>query len=274
VLRRLRDLLRPDGVLIVGTAETLTNGGGGLLTLCERDGVWFFANRPPELPPEVASAGAVSPARRPPAAHDRDPGGRTAVSLGACASAAPPIPAPPPPRDPGAVYREALALARRDDVAAARARLAPLCAAPTADPEHLCLLAHLLLECGELDGAHTAALRVLANAPWSLDALVLRGRIARAQGDLPEALDALRRAVYHDPEHWPAHLELAACQSALGNFAAARREYRILLRQLADAPRAAARLGPLPPTLALKDLRLLCAARLARLPAPTSPNLP
>lgn len=249
VLTRLRALLRPGGYLIVGTAETLANDLGHL-TLCERDGIWLFANRPPEPIPAPA-AEAKRPLRS--AALPLPPPPSVADEAGARAE-----------RDDDRLYRQALALARAERIDAALRLLAPLCAPTGAAAAPLALQARLLLERGDREGAHIAAHRVLALDPWSTDALVLVGRIARARGALDQAIDALRRAVYQSPERWPAHYQLAECYRATGENALALREYRIA-RRLLERPEAAHQDGPLPSPLALQDLRRLCEARLASL---------
>ena len=295
VLGRLSALLRPDGYLIVGTAETLANDLGVLPTR-QHEGVWFFAKQALERLPEPTPDAAVSTRWGLPTAGSCPP--EDATSRRAAPSANPdpfadartrPAPcvadgnaqrivaARPPaaPTEHGAAatrpaarrYQEALGLARAEQVDAALACLAPLGVAAATDPECLTLQAHLLLERGDLDGARTAARQVLTADAWSVDALVLLGRSARARGDLDEAVDALRRAIYQRPEHWPAHYQLAECHRTAGRGEAARREYRIVLRQLADARAGtgAAQTGPLPSALSLTDLRLLCEARLHRL---------
>ncbi|WP_295579846.1 CheR family methyltransferase [uncultured Lamprocystis sp.] len=291
VLGRLSALLRPGGYLIVGTAETLANDLGVLPTR-QHEGVWFFARQSPEGLPEPTPDGPVSNCWGLPTAGARTPGEATSRRAapsanpdpfagarahpdprGADADAQRVVAARPPaaPREHAAAatrpaarrYQEALGLARAEQVDAALACLAPLGVAAT-DPESMTLRAHLLLERGDLEAARTAARQVLIADAWSVDALVLLGRSARAQGDLDEAVDALRRAIYQRPEHWPAHYQLAECHRNAGRGDAARREYRIVLRQLADARAGAgtAQTGPLPSALSLTDLRLLCEARL------------
>jgi len=290
VLRRLRTLLRPGGYLIVGLAETLANGFG-LFLLCEHDGVWYFAKHdagvaaPPAPVPESAAPESAAPARGgaaavavsvgtcPPA--DGSGTGRPGAQLRYAASGSITAipgggaggrgPGAPAATSQDAPYQQALALAQAERFTSALAVLAPACAAPGAPPTHLRLLAHLLLERGDLAGAADAARRVLARDAWCPDALVLLGRIARAQGALGEAVAHLRRAIYERPDYWPAHLELAECRAAGGNPGTARREYRIALRLLEGSGSAAEQAGPLPAALPLADLRHLCRARLARL---------
>jgi len=301
VLGRLSALLRPDGYLIVGTAETLANDLGVLPTR-QHEGVWFFAKQAPERLAEPIRGRAATPAGTVPNGWDAPTADTLTPGEAKSRRAAPPanpnpfvdvrthadprladanaeqvVPtaraaqpqAAPTAQAAAAIrpaarrYQEALGLARAEQVDAALACLAPLGVAAT-DPECMTLQAHLLLERGDLEAARAAARQVLIADAWSVDALVLLGRSARARGDLDEAVDALRRAIYQRPEHWPAHFQLAECHRAAGRDDAARREYRIVLRQLADARAGvgAAQTGPLPSALSLTDLRLLCEARL------------
>lgn len=165
-------------------------------------------------------------------------------------------------------YQQALDLARAERFTAALETLAPLCAAPKADPAHLTLRAQILHAQGDLTGAEDTARQVLAADPWALEALVLLGRISRAQGRLEAAVEHLRHAIYQRPDYWPAHGELAECRRAAGQDEAARREYGIALRLLAARPEVLAQAGPLPPALSWMDLRQLYQARLARLGHP------
>ena len=275
VLRRLWTLLRPGGYLIVGTAETLGNGGGPF-TLCERDGVWYFQKEEPapRAGAPVASGGAWPRAAGDPSAPVAGVGGDARrPSLSAAVSpralevptgADPPCPPPAPPQRWGeGRYREALALAQVERFAAAAELLAPVCARPDAPAGALLLAALVLAETGDSRGAAAAADRVLVADPWSAPAQVLLGRLAHQRGDLEGAVAHLRRAVYASPDYWPAHFALAECRAAAGLEAAARREYRIVLRLLERD--GAGVIAPLPMRLPLADLRLLCQARLTRL---------
>lgn len=250
-MARLRGLLRPGGYLIVGTSEILANDFGDL-SLCERNGVWLFADRPPGPAPSLASPRPALPAQ--PRTASPSPQARPAT----------PSPSPSPSERKDRIYRQALALARAEQVDSALECLAPLWAETDASPESLTLQAHLLLERDDREGAQAAIERALRVDPWATDALVLLGRIAHARGALDQAVDALRRAVYQSPERWPAHYRLADCYRAKDQADLAAREYRIALRLLAQ-PEAATQAGPLPSPLGLQDLRRLCEARLAGL---------
>lgn len=305
VMGRLEGLLQPAGYLIVGLAETLANDYG-LLTLREQGGVWYFSKQQPPAPEPVPGAKPprrTLPAGTRPASAGSGAGSRIAVA-GAGSVARPPShgvplrppvtpsPAPSAAATPAATttstasgatttaantttatpaaqrYQQALDQARAERFTAALETLAPLCAAPMADPAHLTLRAQILHAQGDLTGAEETARQVLAADPWALEALVLLGRISRAQGRLEAAVEHLRHAIYQRPDYWPAHGELAECRRAAGQDEAARREYGIALRLLAARPEVLAQAGLLPPALSWMDLRQLYQARLARLGHP------
>lgn len=264
VQQQLKTLLVPGGYLFVGIAETLANDFG-VLTLRERQGVFLFVNAPPPNPqkPEKPTAGFALPAplgarSTRPAPLRRQPSHR-------------PTPTAPtrsrPPLDADRVLAAALALAQAERYAEALAELAPLSEQAMPPVEALALKAHLLLELERLPAAVDIARQLLERDPWRIEALLLLGRAAHRQGQMTESIEYLRRAVYHQPEAWPAHFQLAEAYSASGQSDLAQREYRIVLRQL---ERPAAGIAPQvaligAPALSLGDLRQLCQIRLRRL---------
>ena len=107
--------------------------------------------------------------------------------------------------------------------------------------------------------------RALALDAWSVDALILQGRIARFRGDLESAIRYFRQAVYDSPHCWPAHYQLAELYRNSGKVALASREYRIVLRQLEDNAQVVRTAGLLPLAVSIQDLRFLCETQLSRL---------
>lgn len=255
--RRLQTLLKPDGHLIMGTTETLANNFG-FMDLHQRNGVFLFTHRPvrrrsdeprPAVPPPVMESDST-PRPIPPRVPAR--------------------PTLPPLLDvetAEADYQAALALARAERFEEALRRLDLHDAAGSPLAHHLTLRAHLLFEQGDAAGAAAATARALALDPGSVDALLLQGRIARLRGETQHAVDRLREAIYHRPDCWLAHYHLAELYRESGETALARREYRIVLRQLRDDAAAARTAGSWPLAVAIKDLRFLCETRLSRLDA-------
>lgn len=268
VLARLGDLLRPEGFLIVGVAETLANDCG-LLTLRDHQGVWYFSKQPAiALPRSQANPPRRTERTRPrPAAATGAKVRRAELGSTPTKNRTPPSLTPTPPQGPAAshLYQQALTLARAGRFSDALETLTPLCATPNAAPPHLTLQAQILYAQGDLAGAEKAALKALAFDPWMVETRSLLGRISRVQGHLDKAIEHLRHAIYQSPDHWPAHGELADCQQAAGQRDAARHEYEITLRLLAAGPEVLAQAGPLPLALPWMDLRQLYQARLARL---------
>lgn len=65
--------------------------------------------------------------------------------------------------------------------------------------------AHQLLNQNAFSEAETLLNSLLAHQPWSVDALLLAGLVARWQRKFEEAYDCFKRAIYVAPECWPAH---------------------------------------------------------------------
>ncbi|NVZ08531.1 hypothetical protein HW932_04575 [Allochromatium humboldtianum] len=219
----------------------------------------------------VADAKASSPARAmrpaPPVLH---------ADSGAPISAPVPVTRSQPLVSPvfddsaaDAIHDEALALAQSERHQAALERLEPLCACPQPRAKDLMLKAYLLFEQDRIADAMALAHQVLESDQWNLEGLLLLGRGARHQKQTTEAVAFLRRAIYHQPEAWPAHFQLAEVYRESGQTELARREYGIVLRQIERDTQGvdpqAILIGA--PALALGDLHRLCRLRLTRLEA-------
>ncbi|WP_083007224.1 CheR family methyltransferase [Halomonas sp. GT] len=84
---------------------------------------------------------------------------------------------------------------------------------PENDPEHKPMAsfnealqeAHHLLNQNAFLEAATLLSDLLAQQPWSVDALLLAGLVARWQQNFADAYDYFKRAIYVAPECWPAH---------------------------------------------------------------------
>ena len=275
--QRLRALLNPGGALIVGATETLSNNFG-LLILQEQDGVFFFRKLAPghaanHLPaPELATTTPLARLATQPALEQTPP--RRAASRSAppmvpvaasTPSALPASAAPALPAQADADYQAALALTHEQRFDEALQRLAAQCAGAAPPLESLLLQGQLLLELRDVAGAAAAAQRVLTLDPWSADALILQGRIARLRGDPQSAIQQFRQAVYHRPDGWLAHYHLAELYRETDQVDLACREYRIVLRQLEDSAQALRAISLLPLAVSIPDLRFLCRTQLSRL---------
>lgn len=279
VLERLKTLLVPGGYLIVGISETLANDFG-ILTLRERDGVFLFVNEPAGMetssvtrslfgtahPDRTRDAGSTHPARIPELRQNPLP--FSASTTGTSNQ----IPKERRRFDDSAadaLHDEALALAQSERHQAALERLEPLCTGSQPRAKDLVLKAYLLFEQDRIADAMALAHQVLERDHWNLEALLLLGRGARHQGQTTDAVAFLRRAIYHQPEAWPAHFQLAEVYRESGQTELARREYGIVLRQL---DRDTQTVDPQTiligaPALGLGDLHRLCRLRLTRLEA-------
>lgn len=259
IQRRLAALMKNDGILVIGTAETLANDLG-VLPLLEEDGLFYFVKGSPPL------ATAAVPVARP--------------AFDALKTPLPPSPATVPPTyfAPAPPLKTVLPTA---DLALARqlthdkhydAALPQLDAVLEADPSHTearLLKAHLLLNRKDFAAAEALAQRVLAADDWCIDALLLLGLAAKWRGRAADAIRHFKQAAYARHECWPAHYYLADLYRQGGDIEPARRAYRVVIQLLAGAEPVTG-IKFLPLGLPAGEVRFLCEHQLGKLPTPNN----
>lgn len=262
-------MLRDEGVLVIGLAETLANDLG-VLPLVEDAGLFYFAKGPLDGPLHQAAqpshAGPAALVLRTPAAQP--------------ASAVPSAPPPPlslpqgwalPPSAaaPAAAsswesaLTQARQLVREKDDAAAWPLLQAVLAAQPQHPEAQVLHAYVLLERKEFTAAQAVAQQVLERDAWNVDACLLLGLAAKWQSQAAVAIRWLRQALYAQPGCWPAHFFLADLLRAQGALEQACRSWRVVLQQAA-APEAETGIRYLPLALSVQEARGVCERLLAQ----------
>jgi chemotaxis protein methyltransferase CheR len=263
IQRNLASLMKDDGILVIGTAETLANDLG-VLPQVEENGLFYFIKGKPPLP--AASTPVVRPvfdaltAPLPPAS--------LAIPLA--------VPVMPPPVLPrmfspvSAVPATDFQLARqltcdkRYDEA-----LPQLDAVLAEDPGHTAarlLKAYVLINRKDFGAAEALAQRVLAADTWSIDALLLLGLAAKWRNQSDEAIRCFKQAAYTRHECWPAHYYLADLYRHGGEQELARRAYRVVV-QLLSGNEPDTGIQHIPLGLPAGEVRFLCEHQLARLPA-------
>ncbi|MBK5970713.1 MULTISPECIES: CheR family methyltransferase [Thiorhodovibrio] len=286
VLRNLIRLLKPEGYLIIGSSETLGNDIG-LLELVQEDGLFYFINRScgeSDRPVSKSAAGALvtddfRPPRPPdpptpptpqPAAQRARPLAAAPASPAAPVQPTPPTPAKPAPmtvgsQPPAAPWpldpvQQLIAEQRFDEALATVGER--LVQAP-ADADALLLSAYLLLERRQFDAAEEQVRQVLEQQPWLTDAWLLQGLINKWREQADPAVAAFKRAIYIQPDCWPAHFHLGDLYRARGDGAQAGRAWSAVARLLAAEPPPASglRLRVLEPPA--KMARYLCERHLA-----------
>jgi chemotaxis protein methyltransferase CheR len=219
---RLADALREGGYLFVASAETMGHNRGRL-ELFPVGNTFLFRKRSsaealPELWQPVAPPlfkNASPPAHLPPPAIQPQP-------HNGIAGLAPPE---------GWLQRARQAFQQQEYTAV----LYDLDHIPYDQPavlEAYRLRAAALVQQDRLDEAELACQYLLAHDPWHVDAHFLMGLIAYHQGQAGAAIQALKTAVYLQPEHRWAHFYLAEAYRSLGLQDQARREYKNTLNTL------------------------------------------
>lgn len=267
IQQNLGALLKEDGCLVTGSAETLANDLG-VLTLVEEDGLFYFAKGNP--PQAVAHSAplfdftpvAAAPAPLwPPAACGTPSGDAYTAPLFPEAS---PVLAVAVQEAPATLEtaNHLVAEKRHDAALAELQRL--LCREP-GNSAALLLKAHIQLNRKEFAEACQAAEQVLASDPWSIDALVVLGLAAKWREQSAEAVRWFKQAVYARHECWPARYYLAELYRAGGEAEKARREYRGVQQSLSQAATPDTGIRVVPLGLPMAEVRFLCEHQLTRL---------
>ncbi|WP_306603456.1 CheR family methyltransferase [Azonexus sp.] len=259
IQRNLASLMKDDGILVIGTAETLANDLG-VLPQVEENGLFYFVKGKPPLP------AASIPVARP--AFDALTAPLPPAPL-AIPSAVPltPLPIAPPistlPVGDFELARQLTCDKRYDEA------LPQLDAVLSIDPGHAAarlLKAYVLINRKDFGAAEALAQRVLAADTWSIDALLLLGLAAKWRKQTTESIRCFKQAAYTRHECWPAHYYLADLYRHSGEQELARRAYRVVVQLLSGSePDTGIRHIPL--GLPASEVRFLCEHQLAKLPA-------
>lgn len=273
IQQNLASLLKDDGYLVIGSAETLANDLG-VLSLVEENGLFYFAKG--QRPGPLAAVQARSDSMREMAAKADVPGfcqmlpdPPSGLSLHDPAYVFP-LPdaensAAAAPPDPGFSRYEAQKLCGEKRYDAALAMIERLLEQAPDDAHTLLLKAHIRLNRKEFAGAEACARQALQSDPWSIDAFVLLGLAAKWRELGGEAVNWFKQAVYARHECWPARYYLADLYRAGGESDKALREYRGVLQLLSQANVPDSGLKILPLELPPSELRFMCEHHLGKM---------
>lgn len=241
IQQKLRQLLAPNGILLCGVTETLGNDLG-VFELVHAQEIFYFQS------PAHATAHFAD---QPHAALTTDSNVESVVERDADS-------------DVESDSNEDSITALTEVPPATRAE--EQIESATESFSHQLLSAHQLLNQNAFADAAVLLHSLLEQRPWSIDALVLAGLVARWQQQPQLAYDYLKRAIYTAPECWPAHFYLAELyrQGELADEPAQRqRGYAAVVRLLVAAPTASGGLDTIDPPLPPGDARFLAERYLA-----------
>ncbi|BBI53655.1 hypothetical protein HORIV_60760 [Vreelandella olivaria] len=230
--QQLSQLLAPNGILLCGVTETLGNDLG-VFELTEAQGIFYFrhAEQPAIVPATPLQPSLLSMDNMAEESISVAESTNKQIALDSCTDVAPQAP------HQHATENE-----------------------PTDSISHQLHTAHRLLNQNAFDDAATLLEELLKHQPWSIDALVLAGLVARWQQQPQLAYDHFKRAIYVAPECWPAHFYLAELyrQGELTDKPAQRqRSYAAVVRLLTTAPTSNGGLDTIAPPLPPGDARFL-----------------
>lgn len=274
IQRNLSALMKEDGHLVIGTAETLANNLGEM-ALVEEAGLFYFmrhgapstlgfpANS--ELPPPVAALPepvALPPLTAPTPFVPLEKPAENPFAFAAGFVSEPSAPLMTAPARPSLDEIRCQVDEKRYDEALGA--LDRLLAGHPDDGAALLLKAHVQLNRKAFAEAQQCAQRVLDGDPWSVDALMVLGLAAKWREQQGDAVRWFKQAVYARHECWPARYYLAELYRNAGETEKARREYRGVQQSLASR-REDTGLKVVPLSLPAAEIRFLCEHQLAKL---------
>ena len=281
IQQNLVKLMKDEGVLVIGTAETLANDLG-VLPLIEEDGLFYFAKGQSLLPETSSCQQRAQPSAPtwtvPPPTLMPQATAAASARLSFASPVIPDIRRPPElasfvPQSRKPTLTSARQLTHDRLYEEALPSLDAFLAIEPENTEAQLLKAYVLINRKEFAAADVLAQQVLAQDAWSVDALLLLGLAAKWRQQNKQAIGWFKQAVYTRHECWPAHYYLADLYRNSGNsedVEPARRAYRVVIQLLAGAgsgKEAETGIQHVPLDLPVGEIRFLCEHHLARLPA-------
>lgn len=267
--QNIASLMKGNGILITGTAETLANDLG-VLRLMEEEGLFYFVKGQPPMENGLARA-----APTPPRSIVASPLPARPESW-RLAESADRLPVDPGPRSPAPLpvkldaLRQQVRDKRYDQVLPLLD--AVLCAEP-GNAQALLLKAHVLINRKDFAAAEVLAQSVQACDAWSIDALLLLGLAAKWQQQPRAAIRWFKQAAYACHTCWIAHYYLADLYRDNDETERARRAYRVVVLLL-NGNAADTGIQHVPFDLPEGEIRFLCEHHLGKLPGATVPEGP
>ncbi len=275
IQRHLSSLLKDDGVLIVGIAETLANDLG-VLHLAEENNMFYFTKQPAiatrlhgkQMSHQRPDVSKVRLKSEYPLARDTAVGassyGRPSISsLDKKLTNGQPVLKQAVQTDTGT--QRAQSLIREKNYDAAITVLEAVLAQRPDDVAARLLKAQVLLNRKDYAAVDEIAQAVLQIQAWSVDAAVLLGLAAKWRNLNENAIKWFKQAIYASQQCWPAHYYLAELYRAERRVEPASRAYRVALQLLNSQPNPADGSAVIQLGLPANEVRFLCEHQLARL---------
>ncbi|WP_114416599.1 CheR family methyltransferase [Marinospirillum perlucidum] len=264
IQHNLARLMRPDAVLLVGSSETLANNLG-VFNLVEEDGIYYFVRGQGLIPPQNKPVAPFS-------AKNETISAPKPVQPVRALKPVPSMPAPSP--QPLADNRGSadlpdlqtiFQLLLDQEMTLAAGQVERLLAASREVDAAKLFKAWILGNRKSFQQARQLLQELLDKTPWWLDALFLQALLSRWQEDFAAAEVDFKKAVYIQPDCWPAHYYLGEVYRQTGRIEEAIKAYRKARRCIQDEPEAPTGLKLVPLNLSQADVLFLIEHQLLRL---------
>ena len=251
IQQNLSSMLREQGILVIGTAETLANDLG-VLPIVEEQGLFYFV-KGQLLTTGITAASRVT-IQHPAPTHAPTRAPASSIQM-------PPQPLPPLLTS---VDRTQLAPLVRDKHYDAALPIAEALLMQDAnDHDGQIFKAYILLNRKQWGAAEGLLKTSLENDHWCIDTTLLLGLSAKWQGHHQTAIDWFKKAVYAHSDSWLTHYHLADTYRHHEPILALR-SYRTALQLLNKSPDKTG-LTQLPLALPPSEVRFLCEHQINKL---------
>ncbi len=230
IFRNLAGLLHQRGYLFLSSTETFCHNVG-VLSLIEREGIFFYSKGIEVQIEERRKAAAVNPvaAKSPPVAVRPAPGQAQPPRVTEVRSR----------EEPHRLFDEALLLAEGKQYGAALELLGKVVTLKPSFADASLLKTAILVNCMRFDEADAACRLAVAQDRWCLEGQLFLGLIAKINGALAEAKQRFKEALYIQSSCWVAHFHLGEIHRCEGDLERAAREYNLVIKLLEEKVAAA-----------------------------------
>lgn len=272
IQKNLAQLMKPNGILVLGSSETLANDLG-VFQLVEELGQYYFVKGTQLLPQSVSRP--VQPAKCTPVTPVVPPESLEVVTLRFEPESQPRLVEDKAEvsrlTQPGASIEQIRQHIIEDDLALAIRLLDQYTPYQSARWSEAALLkAWLSANHKNFTLAHQLVDELLHEDAWQVDALFVKALTYKWQEEYDAAIQVFRKVIYTTPTCWPAHYYLAECLRVQGDLKGAEQIYLTVRRILAGGAAPANGFALLPFQLQAKDILFLTERHLLRLKAALS----
>jgi len=274
IIERINMLLRPNGFMVMGSAETLANDFGVMQLTSKKFSFFFSKQKLEEKSPSPKLLTPIPPLLILKKANSQPSRLNTARQEHVKTEVQVPLKPQKKLSKPDLRCDGELDQALKDEDWDEASRLLVSIQGLTEKEKNL-YSGFIALYRREFDDAKSYAEKALVEDEWSLDAQIILGLTSKYQESFQEATVAFKRAIYLQKDLWLAHYYLADCLRQLGQNQQALRSYSLVMEVITsnnNAQPIQESILSLPFHISINQVRFLCELHMNTLKDKTHGN--